>query len=250
MRSIGQFRTFDCLAKAAKILLIAGFALCAFATRAQLLTNLGDLRNQVFINTGYYNSFANYSVGWYHKEHIKSLKRDIVSILDFSFPISQTSFTRFIFRKGLQLNAYQGTTWRVPVAVIGSSDKVITNLFRIHDFISDLFVCPGIYKPRYTIALDLDYRVIWFERIKKTGDNVPSNVPQEHIHSKIAAGIAAGLNYDRFTYLVRLGYQQTADIAKDPYRFFAVLQFGYNFNFKKREEPKAASQVDPGSQQK
>jgi hypothetical protein len=122
----------------------------------------------------------------------------------------------------------------VPVAVIGSSDKVITNLFRIHDFVTDLFVCPGIYKPRYTLALDLDYRVIWFSHIKRTADNAPNNVPQEHIHSKIAAGVAAGLNYARFTYLIRLGYQQTADIARDPYQFFAIFQLGYNFNFKKR----------------
>lgn len=230
-----NFVSLIVLRRGAKILLIAGFALCCFAGRAQLLTNLGDYRNQVFVNTGYYNSFANYSLGWFHNEHLKFIKRDVSSILDFSFPISQTSFTRFVFRKGLQMNVWQDSTWRLPIAIIGSSDKIITSLFRVHNFVTDVFFCPGIYRRRYTLAIDLDYKVIWFSHYKKTGDvPVPGATP-EHPHSKIAAGIAAGLNYSRVTYLIRAGYQQTADIAKDPYQFFAIFQLGYNCNFKKRK---------------
>ncbi len=213
--------------------------------RAQLLTNLGPYRNQVFVNSGYYLSFANYSVGWFHTERIKFLKRDVASILDFSFPISNNFYTRFVFRKGMQANIWQDSTWRIPIAIVGSSDKVITSLFRIHNFVTDVFFNPGIYRKKYTLALDLDYKVIWFSHYKQTAAPDPANAPKpQHIRSKFAAGIAFGLNYKRFTYLVRTGYQQTADVEKNPYAFYAVLQFGYNCNFwnRKHAEPKTAEE--------
>ncbi|HXB41192.1 MAG TPA: hypothetical protein VNZ49_11670 [Bacteroidia bacterium] len=224
--------------KGAKILLITVLLSVSFGLRAQLLTNLGQYRNQLFVNTGYYLSFANYSVGWFHNEHVKFLKRDVAGILDFSFPISNNFYTRFVFRKGFQANIWQDSTWRIPVAIIGSSDKVITSLFRIHNFVTDFFFNPGIYKRKYTIALDLDYKVIWFSHYHKTASTDPSAAPKpDKIHAKFAAGMAFGLNYKRFTYLIRTGYQQTADVEKNPYSFYAVLQFGYNCNFKTRKPP-------------
>lgn len=231
-----QFITFGCLIRAVKILLIAVALLLSSVSKGQLLTNLGQYRNQLFVNTGYYLSFANYSLGWFHKEHINFLKRDVASILDFSFPISQNFYTKFVFRKGLQANIWQDSTWRVPLAIVGSSDKVITHLFRIHDFVTDVFLNPGIYKRRYTIALDLDYRVIWFSHYKQT-NNDPNPLPNlpHHIRSRVALGVALGLNHKRFTYLLRSGYQQSADEEANPYSFYAVIQLGYNCNFKKRK---------------
>jgi hypothetical protein len=149
--------------RGAKILLFILVMSVSRKASAQLLTNLGEYRNQIFLSSGYYLSFANYSVGWIHNEHIKFLKRDVAGILDFSFPFSDTSHTKFVFRKGFQTNIWANETFRLPVALIGSSDKVVTHLTRIHNFVTDLFFNPGIYKKFYTVALELD----WFSiRVK------------------------------------------------------------------------------------
>jgi hypothetical protein len=224
--------------KAAKILFITFAIGCAFNSKAQLLTNLDKYRNQLFVNGGYYLSFGNYSVGWIHNEHVKFLKRDVAGILDFSFPLSDTSHTKFVFRKGFQTNIWSNQTFRLPVALISSSDKVVTHLLRIHNFVTDFFFNPGIYKKAYTVALDLDYKIIWFSHHKEiTKLNAPQNNNWPgHVRTKFAAGLALGLNYLRFTYLIRGGYQQTADLVGNAYNFYAVFQIGYNCNFKKRKE--------------
>ena len=225
--------------RAAKILLIIVVIGSSFKASAQLLTNLGEYRNQVFLNSGYYLSFGNYSVGWIHNERIKFLKRDVAGIIDFSFPISNTSYTKFVFRKGFQTNIWANDKFRIPVALISSSDKVVTNLARIHNFVTDFFFNPGIYKKKYTIALDLDYKVIWFSHNKEI--NTQANAPENSNHpsrvrTKFAMGLALGFNYKRFTYLIRGGYQQTADLIGNAYDFYAIVQIGYNCNFKNRKE--------------
>jgi len=225
--------------RAAKILFIT-FVMCgSFNASAQLLTNLGEYRNQVFLNSGYYLSFPNYSLGWIHSEHWKFIKRDVSSILDVSLPYSQTFYTKFVFRKGLQTNIWANETWRIPIAVIGSSDKIATHLFRIHNFVTDFFLNPGIYKKGYTIALDLDYKVIWFSHTKEIGNvsaGTQNNNNNNNIHTKFAVGAALGLNYKRFTYLIRGGYQENPATEKNPHTFYAIIQLGYNCNFKKRKE--------------
>lgn len=236
--------------RAAKILLLITLAIgSSFRASAQLLNNLGEYRNQLFLNSGYYLSFGNYSVGWIHKEHPKFLKRDIAAIIDFSFPLSDTSHTKFVFRKGFQTNLVKNETWRLPIALIGSSDKVVTHITRIHNFVTDLFFNPGIYKKRYTVALDLDYKVIWFSHNKELRGPTPAyqnNNRLAHVHSKVAAGLALGLNSKRFTYLIRGGYQQTADLVGNAYDFYAIFQVGYICNFKKRGEEKNLPSAEPG----
>jgi hypothetical protein len=206
----------------------------SFNASAQLLTNLGEYRNQVFLNSGYYLSFPNYSIGWIHNEHWKFIKRDVSSILDVSFPYSQQFYTKFVFRKGLQTNIWANETWRIPIALVGSSDKIATHLFRIHNFVTDFFLNPGIYKKGYTIALDLDYKVIWFSHTKELGA-VGVGQQDNHIRTKFATGIALGLNYKRTTYLIRGGYQETAATEKNPQAFYVIFQVGFNCNFKKRK---------------
>ena len=225
------------LKKGTKILLIVLLAFVSFKGSAQLLTNLGEYRNQFFINSGYYLSFPNYSIGWIHNERIKFLKRDVAGILDVSFPLSQTFYTKFVFRKGFQTNIWADSIYRIPIAVIGSSDKIVSNLFRIHNFVTDFFLNPGIYKRRYTIALDIDYKVIWFSHLKETGTPVPGAPPTQldKIRTKFAGGMAFGLNSKRFTYLLRGGYQQTADREKNAHPYYIILQVGYNCNLKKRK---------------
>jgi hypothetical protein len=236
--------------RGAKILLIILVMGVSHKASAQLLTNLGEYRNQVFLNSGYYLSFANYSVGWIHNEHVKFIKRDVAGILDFSFPYSDTSHTKFVFRKGFQTNIWANETFRLPIALISSSDKVVTHLTRIHNFVTDFFFNPGIYRKFYTVALDLDWKVIWFTHHKEihasTAPDPNSNV-LSRAHSKFAAGLALGLNYKRFTYLLRGGYQERADLTGQSYAFYAVFQVGYNCNFKKRkaEEIKPTTSAEP-----
>ncbi len=218
---------------------------------AQLLTNLSGFRNQVFVNSGYYQSFANYSFGWIHNERIKFLKRDVASFLDVSLPYQQSGVTKFVFRKGVQATIWGKEDFKIPLAIIGSSDKEITRLFRIHDFVTDFFVNPGLYRKRYTIAMEFDYKVIWFTHYHSAGQ--PAGSPSlsirqtpnanQNIHSKVAIGIALGLNYRHFTWLLRTGYQQLADISQFPIAFYGVFQMGYNCNFKKDKTPQALSKT-------
>jgi hypothetical protein len=224
--------------RGAKILFITLVMCGSFNASAQLLTNLGEYRNQVFLNSGYYLSFGNYSLGWIHSERWKLIKRDIAGILDFSFPFSDTSHTKFVFRKGFQTNIWANDKFRLPIAIISSSDKVVTNLLRVHNFVTDFFFTPGIYKKGYTIALDLDYKVIWFSHKKERDPHLPqqNNNRLAHARTKFAAGVALGLNYHRFTYLIRGGYQERADLAGNAYAFYAIFQLGYNCNFKKHKE--------------
>lgn len=224
--------------KAAKILLITVLLSGSFKASAQLLTNLGKYHNQVFVNTGYYLSFANYSVGWLHKGYVKFLRKELVGILDFSIPYSDKSNTKFVFRKGFQMNVWGKNDFRIPIALISSSDKVVTNLLRVHNFVTDLFFNPGIYRAKYTIALDIDYKVIWVSAHHKVGstEQQDNNNWLSHVRTKFAAGIAMGLNSHRFTYMFRGGYQETADLQKDPYAFYAIFQLGYNCNFRKHKE--------------
>jgi hypothetical protein len=231
--------SYICLAmiRGAKILLILLVTACSFQSRAQLLTNLGVYHNQIFVNSGYYLSFANYSVGWIHKEHPKFLKREIASILDFSFPYSDTSHTKFVFRKGFQANILKNETYRIPVAVISSSDKVVTDVLKIHNFVTDIFINPGIYRRGYTVALDLDYKIIWFSKQKDHKAPVSDEAAKRmsHARTKFAVGIALALNHRRFTYQFRGGYQERADYAGRSYAFYSVFQVGYNCNFRKHK---------------
>lgn len=235
MDTISQFTIFVYMLRAAKILFISLALLFGFHARAQLLTRFDPYRNQLFANSGYYLSFANYGFGWIHGEHIKFLKRDVAGILDFSFPVTSRFNTRFVFRKGLQTNIWQDSTWRIPIAIIGSSDKIITDLFRIHNFVTDFFLAPGIYRKRYTVALDLGYHVVWFSHYKRTAAGEPLPAHHNKIHSILETGLAMAYNYKRFSYLLRTGYQQKTDVENHPLLFYAIAQVGYNLNFRKRK---------------
>ncbi|MGZ3866496.1 MAG: hypothetical protein ACXVC6_04625 [Bacteroidia bacterium] len=231
--------------RAAKILFILLASGLPFRVSAQLLTNLGAYHNQLFVNSGYYLSFANYSIGWIHTEHPKFLKRDIAGIIDFSFPLSDTSHTKFVFRKGFQANIASVGSYRFPVALISSSDKVVTDVFKMHDFITDLFFNPGVYQRGYTIALDADYKVIWLSKQKDTkGHGDAENTKKlHHARSKFALGVALGLNHRRFTYLVRGGYQEHSDYAGRSYNFYAIFQVGFNCNFKRKKTEEEDSEL-------
>ena len=103
--------------------IILFFLLCVSqkVIKAQLLNELGEHHNQFFVGTGYTESFANVTYGINHVRYFKILKRDVVGILDFRSPISNQYFTRFIFRKGFQLDVYKRRDFKIPIALITSS---------------------------------------------------------------------------------------------------------------------------------
>src|SRR4051812_22111901 len=91
--------------------------------RGQLLTDVGEYHNQVFVGSGYTESFANTTYGINHQRYFSKIKRDITGILDFTSPLSYVSFTRFIFRKGIQVDMYKKHNFRLPIALVTSSVK-------------------------------------------------------------------------------------------------------------------------------
>jgi hypothetical protein len=207
--------------------------------QAQLYSNLGSFRNQIFVGSGYTQSFGNISYGINHSRFFKRLKRDVVGILDFSSPLSNRYFTRFVFRKGFQFDACKKNDFRLPVAIITSSVRKHLSLFNFHDIITDFYVFPGIYKQKYSIAGEVSLKVLWrhvthYNHDYYTQANLhPAPTAKNH-RVNLSFGIILGYNTERFTFLFRGGYQQITDWEFTKTPFYAFGMAGYKFNFKKR----------------
>ncbi len=226
--------------KSIKFLIL--FLVCCQASNghAQLLTNLGAHHNQVFFGVGYTQSFGNVSYGINHSRYFKRLKRTITGILDFSSPLSPQYYTRFILRKGFQLNVYQKNNFHVPFAFITSSVRRHLIQFNFHDIISDFYIMPGWYTKNYTLAADFSLMVLWLHRThfndayyKQT--HIPFD-PNKFNHFNACAGLVFGYHTNHITYLLKGGYQQVTEweAHKSPLYIFGMV--GYNFNFKSAEK--------------
>jgi hypothetical protein len=202
-------------------------------SRAQLLTELGEHHNQFFVGTGYTESFANITYGINHQRYFKRLKKEIVGILDFTSPLSDQYFTRFIFRKGFQLVVYKKNYFRVPVALVTSSVKKKVYYFGFHNIITDLYILPGIYKEKYTIAADLSCKVLLLHRIHH--DQINSD-PEKKIHRlNFTLGIILAHNIQRFSFIFRGGFQQISDWEFTKAPFYANGTVAFKLNFKKHK---------------
>jgi hypothetical protein len=203
---------------------------------AQLLTELGEHHNQLFVGSGYTESFANITYGINHTRYFKRLKRDIVGILDFTSPISNHYFTRFIFRKGFQLDAYKRKNFRIPVALITSSVKKQFYLFAFHDIITDLYILPGIYTPKYTIAADISFQFLVRHKVNHH-DQASSDSNMKLHRTNVSAGIVLVRNVKRFSFIFRGGFQQISyfEFTKAP--IYAIGSLAYKFNFTRHQTP-------------
>ena len=211
----------------------------AFGSRAQLYVKLGPLRNQFFIGSGYSESFSNISYGINHTRYFKRLKRTIVGIIDFNSPVYYKDYTRFVFRKGFQFDLFQLKSFKMPLALISSTVKKNMHLFSFHDVISSLFLLPGIYTDRYTLAAECAIDVLWFHKTNYSDayyrqSGVPAKPMEEKV--RIRTGVVLAYNFYRFSLLFKGGYQQVThwEYLRNPYYFTAT--FGFNLNFRKNKK--------------
>ena len=199
--------------------------------KAQLLTELGEHHNQFFIGSGYTESFGNLTYGINHKRYFKRLKKQIVGILDFTSPLSEHYFTRFIFRKGFQLDLYEKNNFKLPMAIVTSSVKKKLYFFGFHDIFTDLYLLPGIYRQKFTVAADLSCKFILLHKVHH---DHPNSDPNQKVHREnISAGIILARNFNRFSFIFRGGFQQISDWEFTKAPFYAIGCVAYKLNFKK-----------------
>ncbi len=243
--------------KKTSIVLIVFLLFLPFFNKAQLYSHLeADHHNSIFINTGFQRSFLNYSFGIIHTKYQKRLKRDLTEILELTLPYSNKIFnTQYVFRKGLQINIYQSKTFNLPFSMISSSINVHGTLFKIHDLVTDFNLLPGIYTDRITLALDLNYKLIWFRKSVHNENyhvNVDSTGSKDFskatLKSQFSLGFVAGINRKRFSFVLRGGYQTPSEWEKEKIPFYAVIQTSFHFNFIKHKE-KEISKDEPGKQE-
>ncbi len=208
---------------------------------AQLYTSLGEnSHNQLFIGTGYSNSFGNITFGINHKKYFRVIKKNIVGILDFSLPVSDMSYTRFVFRKGFQIEIFHKENFKIPFSIISSSVHKELIFLKFNDFVTDFHVMPGIYSKKFTLALDLSLKILWRHKAHYTYDYFNlSEIDRAKTAKKIDpfcfnAGIIFAYNFHRLNFIVLAGYQQRNNIEYIQNRFYAFTNVGYTLNFKKR----------------
>ena len=201
-------------------------------TSAQLLTELGQYHNQVFVGTGYTNSFANVTYGINHVHYFKIIKREIAGILDFTSPISNQYFTRFIFRKGFQIDAFKKGKFRLPVAVITSTERKREYLIALHNILTTLYILPGVYTSKYTIAADISAKFLLFQKVEHDRSN--RAVPIQVQRMNIGLGIILARNIQRFSLIFRGGFQQISEFEFTKAPVYAIGTVAYRFNFKKQ----------------
>jgi hypothetical protein len=216
------------------IFLCFGFS---FIGQSQLYTNLGgEHHNQFFIGAGYSESFNNISYGFNHVRYFKRIKRDVVGILDFSSPLSHRYYTRFIFRKGFQVDLYRKNNFKLPISVITSSVKTHLSLFSFHDIITNITFLPGFYRKEYTFAAEASLKVEWFHRKKLSPEyfkQTDINPDLKHHYLNVSIGGVFAYNVKRFSFIGRAGFQQVSDweVYKSP--FYATGTIAFKLNFKK-----------------
>ena len=188
--------------------------------KAQLLNQLGEHHNQLFVGSGYTQSFANITYGINHVRYFKFLKRDVVGILDFTSPISNQYFTRFIFRKGFQLDVYKRRDFKIPIALVTSSVRKQFHLFSFHNIITDLYILPGVYRPKYTIAAELSVQFLILHRESHQLSLADSSMKLHRIN--VSVGIILVRNVKRFSFIFRGGFQQISDLEFTQAPFYAI----------------------------
>lgn len=213
--------------------------------RAQLYTRLGQKHNQFFVGSGYSNSFINLDYGLNHSRYFKRLKRDVIGILDFSTPLSYNCYTRFVFRKGFQFNIFQKNNFCLPMAIISSTVKKHLSLFNLHDIVTGVYLLPGIYTDKYTIAADLSVNFLVYNKVHFNSEAPPPpNNQRPFIKPEkvnISLGIVVAYNLQRFSFIAKGGFQQISNWEYDRIPFYAIGILAYKLNFRKHVEQQAAT---------
>ncbi|MBC7412371.1 MAG: hypothetical protein H7331_07945 [Bacteroidia bacterium] len=127
----------------------------------------------------------------------------------------------------------------MPIAIITSSVKKKITLYKLHDIVTNMNILPGIYTPKYTLAADVGIGLLLFRKTHYTtkihnADSLFTN-PKHHRLTQ-SAGVVLGLNVNRFSFVVKLGFQQINKLEFNKLPFYGFGILGINLNFKKHPE--------------
>lgn len=201
--------------------------------KAQVLFNMGDYRNMLYVSSGYNGSFTNITTGVGRRDYVKLLKREVIGVLDASFHVSDLFFTRHSIRKGLQLDLYHKDDFRLPFMFASTSIVRHDKYVKFHDITAEFSIEPGLYRDKYTIALDCRYEVIVFRFMKYSNlyrQDIDRNVHThwEHPFFSIGkVGLFAGINLKRFTFYTRFGYERNPFVGSHYLPGYVLFGLGY-----------------------
>ena len=201
--------------------------------KAQVLFNIGEYRNMIYVSSGYNGSFTNITTGVGRRDYIKLIKREVVGVLDGSFHVSDLFFTRYSIRKGIQFDLYQKDWFRLPFMFASTSIVRHDKYLKLHDITAELSIAPGIYKKNYTLALDCRYEFIAFRfekytRLYHQQINNDVHTHWEYPHYSIGKiGVFAGINLKQFTFYTKFGYERNPFSGTNYLPGYVLLGVGY-----------------------
>ena len=193
--------------------------LVSFTCKAQLLFNMNDYRNLVYSSGGYSGGFSNITVGIARREYIRRIKKEVIGIVDISLPVSNQFFTKYFIKKGFQFDLYKNKDLRLPFTFASSSIERQNEFFKYHDITAEFTINPGIYKEKYTLALDCRYELIVFRHIKYSQqykndiDSKASNHWTRPLYDILKVGIIGGLNIKKLVVYIKTGYERNPSVT-------------------------------------
>jgi hypothetical protein len=240
-----------------RLLSLLILALISLTLKSQVLFNMGEYRNLAYTSAGFNNSFENVTIGIARRDYIKKIKREVIGVLDVSLPLSPNFFTRRSVRKGFQVDLWKKNDYKIPFMFASSSVAREDRYYKYHDATAEFSIAPGIFRKRYTLALDLRCEMIAIRYRHCINDSLSDADPRAQKHWTFPwyaigkAGIVGGLNLDRFVMYIKMGYERKpinslnlnipkyipADVL-NLVPAYLVIGFGYKFGTKPLEQPK------------
>lgn len=220
------------------LMLMISVMLSSINIKAQVLFNMGNYRNLAYTSYGYNGAFANTTIGIARRDSVKLLKRVVIGILDASLPVTQHFFTRHSLRKAFQIELYKKNDFITQFMFASSSIIRENRYFKFDDITAEFSLIPGLFRKKYSLALDFRYELIVFRHIKYRADYLREKDPTVKSHwespffSIAKVGFIAGLNLNHFVIYVKSGYERNPFVSLNFNNFlpgYILAGFGFKF---------------------
>lgn len=226
------------------LFIVSLLVLVSSVSEAQLLFKMDEYRNFVYSSVGYNGSFSNATFGIARREYFRLIKKEVIGIIDISVPISNQFFTKHVLRKAFQLDLYENKNFHIPFIFASSSISRQNQFYKLSDITAEFTINPGIYKEKYTLALDLRYEVVVFRHIKYSEqykhdvDSKAVNHWTNPLFDIFKFGVVGGLNYKRVAIYMKTGYEENPFSFKKYFPGYIVLGIGYKCGTKSMKKEK------------
>ncbi len=212
--------------------------LISLRSKSQVLTDMGSYRNIFQSSISYTGSFSNTTFGIARREYFKLIHREIIGILDVSFPVNNHFFTKHILKKGFQVDLVQKGNFRLPFTFASASIARKNDLFKFLDFTAEFNLNPGYYHKRFYVALDLKYEMIAFRYTKYSQeyrdkvDNKAHNHCNRPSYDAFKIGFISGINFNKWTIYIKTGYEKNPFTINNYIPGYLTFGGGYKFGQK------------------